>query len=1001
MKKLLSLFLIVACSIACSVAMQAIGLNVGQMKITKFNPPSEKVITALPESASSKQFDIVSDKIAGAATAPFKAAAAASADEWLPFGTVYFNDAFNSVFSSNYTAENQLDVYVSVLSDYEWNLKIVNLLGADIIVKAHLRQGTMTIEEQQTGIKSPFADNGADYYPCYSLYMFPADASPFSGTIDMSCYALLSPNSGYDLTDAGFKMTLTVGQEWQKFGTATPNASLIQTFALYGATVEDKAYEVDYLKLSNELWVFMLRDFVGADVPIVSYIDKRVSVGVSTPLAARSPYYEDNGSYEYYHLTSYFAGSPRDGEMWFPFWLMVDNYSGINLSDSNQIMTFVSEILSSFKVIDTTDRYISDKDNGIVTLNVERSDNVSNAQVEVLSPRYNLETGAGQSVTLFKGSIAIAPDNSIRIPVGNVRGLYYIRMLGLDNSGPFGTQRNIKVYANTSDGHTWESVGTGLFKPYSYEWCWEGTSPWLDVEIEKATDAEGLYRAVNPFRSDVIMSKIADSFTYYDKMDTYVYFGENNDYTLPQHIGFVSLNNDISCAYIFPSSNYDATNGIYDLNIGEFTLPGINNYGIKLTSPTTARVSPHVEDVIYSLIPVSAALDHDYGTDEAQWLVSGVSDIRHASPDAEQNVTFDNSECAGSVHLIAIATLDENHTKQVYRHSLVSDGEGWIEVGKLNVSQLSTIFTDGEQTETVYAKVSVNPFERVLIKVDNPFKEINVRTEDYTTDFSVDRSIYFKSSPAGYVSSCSKEGEVMEVGGETGIFDKYDGDSFPPEFTEADILNAIAVRFECETNVLYRSGYDDKRIAQLLAESSDFAVPVRFGSLLVFPEYGAKLYSYFRTSTVLNEFCIFAPTDVTRDYALSEIDSDTRSFTVGADIAAVKLYSTETSAVHPKVYDILTKDYESIDLTVAEGKATADLPVGMFDYTAVAYDKEGKVANCVKGQVNITSGIDNIITDDNAAEPVYYNLQGVRVDNPEAGIYIVRRGNKVAKELVK
>ena len=73
----------------------------------------------------------------------------------------------------------------------------------------------------------------------------------------------------------------------------------------------------------------------------------------------------------------------------------------------------------------------------------------------------------------------------------------------------------------------------------------------------------------------------------------------------------------------------------------------------------------------------------------------------------------------------------------------------------------------------------------------------------------------------------------------------------------------------------------------------------------------------------------------------------------------------------------------------------------MFDYTAVAYDKEGKVANCVKGQVNITSGIDNIITDDNAAEPVYYNLQGVRVDNPEAGIYIVRRGNKVAKELVK
>lgn len=32
---------------------------------------------------------------------------------------------------------------------------------------------------------------------------------------------------------------------------------------------------------------------------------------------------------------------------------------------------------------------------------------------------------------------------------------------------------------------------------------------------------------------------------------------------------------------------------------------------------------------------------------------------------------------------------------------------------------------------------------------------------------------------------------------------------------------------------------------------------------------------------------------------------------------------------------------------------------------------------------------------------VYYNLQGVQVANPENGIYIVRRGNKVTKELVK
>lgn len=45
-------------------------------------------------------------------------------------------------------------------------------------------------------------------------------------------------------------------------------------------------------------------------------------------------------------------------------------------------------------------------------------------------------------------------------------------------------------------------------------------------------------------------------------------------------------------------------------------------------------------------------------------------------------------------------------------------------------------------------------------------------------------------------------------------------------------------------------------------------------------------------------------------------------------------------------------------------------------------------------------GIDSISVDGEAAE--YYNLQGVRVNNPAAGeLYIVRRGNKVSKEIVR
>lgn len=47
------------------------------------------------------------------------------------------------------------------------------------------------------------------------------------------------------------------------------------------------------------------------------------------------------------------------------------------------------------------------------------------------------------------------------------------------------------------------------------------------------------------------------------------------------------------------------------------------------------------------------------------------------------------------------------------------------------------------------------------------------------------------------------------------------------------------------------------------------------------------------------------------------------------------------------------------------------------------------------------TGIADIIGESSDAAPVYYNLQGVRVAEPTNGLYIVVRGDKVVKELVK
>ena len=47
------------------------------------------------------------------------------------------------------------------------------------------------------------------------------------------------------------------------------------------------------------------------------------------------------------------------------------------------------------------------------------------------------------------------------------------------------------------------------------------------------------------------------------------------------------------------------------------------------------------------------------------------------------------------------------------------------------------------------------------------------------------------------------------------------------------------------------------------------------------------------------------------------------------------------------------------------------------------------------------NGVESVVDRSSDAAPVYYNLQGARVENPGAGIYIVRRGSKTTKEVVR
>ncbi len=89
------------------------------------------------------------------------------------------------------------------------------------------------------------------------------------------------------------------------------------------------------------------------------------------------------------------------------------------------------------------------------------------------------------------------------------------------------------------------------------------------------------------------------------------------------------------------------------------------------------------------------------------------------------------------------------------------------------------------------------------------------------------------------------------------------------------------------------------------------------------------------------------------------------------------------------------------------GRLTTDNVITMPDGTLlVGYSKDGngkmyQVGKGFKITLDIASGVDAVTVTDENAPVEYFNLQGIRVANPENGVYIRRQGSKTTKVMVK
>lgn len=92
--------------------------------------------------------------------------------------------------------------------------------------------------------------------------------------------------------------------------------------------------------------------------------------------------------------------------------------------------------------------------------------------------------------------------------------------------------------------------------------------------------------------------------------------------------------------------------------------------------------------------------------------------------------------------------------------------------------------------------------------------------------------------------------------------------------------------------------------------------------------------------------------------------------------------------------------FDRSDWDYEGGSTPSEANAGTGCLRIVDSDNNEIVINIVWSLEKEDVGVENIATDINAPAE-YYSLTGVRVNNPSKGIYIVKRGNKVTREVIR
>lgn len=207
-------------------------------------------------------------------------------------------------------------------------------------------------------------------------------------------------------------------------------------------------------------------------------------------------------------------------------------------------------------------------------------------------------------------------------------------------------------------------------------------------------------------------------------------------------------------------------------------------------------------------------------------------------------------------------------------------------------------------------------------------------------------------------------------------------------------------------NTIYENSCmaDDCGFTFQTGEVNPWTIDSRYGlKASAFKDGAAQESLGWAISPVLDLTDRVAPITMTFEHAVNQFKLNGNLIDV-ADV--VNYVEIDASTVEGKSWDFLT------NITVPEKFSwnyyteTIDLSkfAGQKVQIAFKYQSTTEIAGTWEiKNVKVTglSGVNDVIAEDTDAPVVYYNLQGVRVDNPANGLYIRVQGKKATKVLIR